>query len=113
MQKRSAWSLCSRRRRLDYAAIGNRSAAALCDQPVQLLLQRLEIGNFPLDLSQMLLGDLIDRFARSRPVVREVEQRTDLFQGKTQIASAANKAQAVQMGVLVGTIVAARASRRG
>ena len=99
------------RQRLYDAAVGDDAVSALVDHPVQLGLERLEIGDLVFDLGAMLLGDGVDRSAWLLAIVRQCEQRPDLIKREAEIACAADEAQPVEMRAIIGTVIASGASR--
>lgn len=57
------------------------------------------------DLGSMVLRDLVDRSARLIAIVAEGQQTPDLIEREAEIAGPADKAQAVQMSLIVGAII--------
>lgn len=77
----------------------------MVDHPVEFGLQGLQVGNLLFDLVTVMLGNGIDRSAGLAPIVRQGEQRSNLFKRKTKVARPSNETQAVQMRLVVGPIV--------
>jgi hypothetical protein len=59
---------------------------AFPDQRFQLLAQRGKVGQLPLHLDQMFVGYGVHGFARLLFVIGQIEQRSNLLNGKAQIA---------------------------
>ena len=71
--------------------------AALSDDRLQFPTQRAEMGQLPLHLGQMFPRDSVHGFAGLVFLVRQIEQRPDLLDGKAKVAGAARKREAADM----------------
>src|SRR3954453_9179447 len=82
-----SWGEC-----FDDTAFGDGAVSALTYEHVELPLERDKVGDFALDLAQMLAGDDVHRFAGAIAIVREPEELADLLGRKTKTACTADKA---------------------
>jgi len=75
------------------AALVDSAKLTLTNDCVQLPPQSLEIGELPVNIGQMLARDLIHRFAGPIPLIRQVEQFSDLMDGKAKLSCATNETE--------------------
>lgn len=94
-----------RRQGFDDATIGDNSAAALIDHPVEFFLERSQVRNLALDFGAMLFRDGVDRCAGLVAVVGQGKQGTNLAERETEVTCPADEAQPVEMHPVVGSVV--------
>lgn len=75
------------------AALVDSVTLTLTNDRVQLPPQSLEIGDLPVNIGQMLTRDLIHRFAGTIPLICQVEQFSNLVEGKAKPSCATNETE--------------------
>lgn len=79
--------------RFDYPAVAGEAAATAADDARKFVAQQAELDDLLLDLRQMGGRDAVSLAAVAVGMVGEVEQRTDLFDRKAEVARMADEAQ--------------------
>ena len=90
--------LCNGSQSFDDAAFANRAVPALSNHGFQFATQRGEVGQFALHFRQMFAGNGVHGIARLLFPVGKVEQRPNLFNGKTKGAGTPRESEAADMG---------------
>lgn len=99
--------------RFDYPTICNGRAGTRIEASDQLTAQRLQVGEFAVDLGNMRNGDGVDFGTRRIAVVGQAQQRANLVKREAQVARAADEGKPIEMPLFVDAVVGTGARRRG
>ena len=72
---------------------------------------RLQVGDLPVHLAQVLAGDGVHRVAGTLAVLGQIEQGTDLLQREAEVPGAPDEAQAAEVRLAVAPVVPRGATR--
>ena len=86
-------------------AVCNSAAAALSDDAIEFVAQRLKIGDFAVHLGQMLVRDRVHRPAGAITLIGKPDQLPHLFDREAEMPGAADEAETMKMRVRIEPIV--------